>query len=418
MTICYQVTRFVMDSGERYCLLKEQATCLPLYYPNLYLLTQLRNRSVAFATIEAEAAHLAVFHRYLIRRGINLDERISTGMLLRDFELEDLYHFTQRKALKVSTDVLDNSLFMLEELEESTDPVGSSTHYARLTATANYIQWLARHLLENPPKDYAEQISSICNQIKERRPSRKNRNRNGLGKSLTDEQIDLLFEVMRPGAELNPFTVSVQKRNRLIVLLLFHLGIRGGELLNLRIRDIDFSANQLKVVRRADETGDARTREPNTKTLGRVLPLGDVLAKELHDYIVNERRKVPHAKSNDYLIITHKEGPTQGAPISKAAYYKVIAVVRSVSPQLYEMSGHMFRHTWNRKFSEKMDEMDSPMSPERQEQVRSFLMGWKEGSNTASLYNRRFAEQKAHEAALDMQKTSGVRVPRGLADEK
>ncbi|MDA4230638.1 tyrosine-type recombinase/integrase, partial [Escherichia coli] len=65
----------------------------------------------------------------------------------------------------------------------------------------------------------------------------------------------------------------MQRRNRLMILLLFYLGIRGGELLNIRIQDIDFSANRIRIVRRADEQADSRTNEPNAKTRERLLPL-------------------------------------------------------------------------------------------------------------------------------------------------
>lgn len=417
MAKAYGISRFVMDSGERYCLVVDRSTGLPLYYPNLYLTTQLRNRSVASATIEAEATHLVVLLRFLDRRGIDLETRILKRQFLKDFELDALRDFTQRKLSKLPTEASPNSIFTLEELEESTETVSNGTQYARLTAIANYLGWFAKHRLEKAGQDIVDQIDAMSRQIKERRPEKKGRNDNRLDKSLSDEQLNALFEVIRPGSELNPFSEFVQRRNRLIILLLFHLGIRGGELLNIRIRDIDFRKNQLQIVRRADEKDDTRTDEPNAKTLSRPLPLGDVLVKELHDYITQERRKVRHANRNDFLLVTHKEGPTQGQPMSKASYHKVIAVVRSVAPQLYAMSGHMLRHTWNRRFSEMMDNMDVAPGEAKQEQLRSFLMGWKEGSGTAAIYNQRFAEKKGHEASLELQKRSGTRAPRNLAND-
>ncbi len=41
----YVVNTFVMDSGERYCLVVEQSSGLPEYYSNLFLTTQIRNCS-------------------------------------------------------------------------------------------------------------------------------------------------------------------------------------------------------------------------------------------------------------------------------------------------------------------------------------------------------------------------------------
>lgn len=135
-------------------------------------------------------------------------------------------------------------------------------------------------------------------------------------------QLDTLFEVIKPGSDLNPFSIDVQRRNRLMILLLFYLGIRGGELLNIRIQDIDFSTNRIRIFRRADELADSRTNQPHAKTRDRLLPLAESLVQELHSYIIQDRRKVRNAKKNDYLFVTYKLGPTVGNPISKGDIIK------------------------------------------------------------------------------------------------
>ncbi|MBL0551294.1 site-specific integrase [Aeromonas caviae] len=255
--------------------------------------------------------------------------------------------------------------------------------------------------------------------MKARRPRKRGRNSFLEDRSLSDVQLDALFEVIRLGSEFNPFSIDVQARNRLMILLLFHLGIRGGELLNIRVQDIDFSSLTIRIVRRADEVADSRINAPNAKTRERLIPLSEKLSDELHKYIINDRRKVRNATKNDYLFVTYKSGPTLGQPISKAAYHKLITEIRAVSPQLHAVTGHMLRHTWNRKFSERMDTCAEPISEERQEMIRSFLMGWKEGSGTAATYNRRFIQQKGYEAALALQESNGTRLPEDMkhADE-
>ncbi len=114
--------------------------------------------------------------------------------------------------------------------------------------------------------------------------------------------------------------------------------------------------------------------------------------------------------------MTYKRGPTVGKPISKAAYHKIFSLVKDVSPQLYAITGHSLRHTWNRKFSERMDAMDGPVNEEeRQEQIRAYLQGWKAGSGTAATYNKRFIQQKGFEAALALQEGNGfARLPKGI----
>jgi len=231
-------------------------------------------------------------------------------------------------------------------------------------------------------------------------------------KGLSEDQLDLLFELFRPESDLNPFKdKSIRVRNRLIFLMLYHLGLRGGELLNIRIRDMDFSSNQLVVARRADEKDDPRKDQPLVKTLDRRLPIKDTLAKEIHSYIIQERRKVDNSSKNDFLFVTHKSGPTQGQPLSKSAYKKIIEVVRTASPSLFNLTGHQLRHAWNEAFSDQVDSMDESPSSEQQEKIRSYLMGWREGSGTAATYNKRFIRRRANEAALGLQEGM-IRLPK------
>ena len=42
-----------MNSGERYCLLIDSDSDLPLFYPNLYVTTQIRNKSLSYSAMEA-----------------------------------------------------------------------------------------------------------------------------------------------------------------------------------------------------------------------------------------------------------------------------------------------------------------------------------------------------------------------------
>ena len=169
--------------------------------------------------------------------------------------------------------------------------------------------------------------------------------------------------------------------------LLFYLGIRGGELLNIRVRDIDFTNNQILIIRRADEGDDPRLDQPNAKTRDRRLPLKDTLSEEIYNYVIKYRKLVVSPKQPDYLFVTHKKGPSQGLPISKSGYKKVINTLSAVDSAIFQLSGHKFRHTWNDNFSRQMDSLDVPPTEERQEEIRSNLMGWKPGSGTAAIYN-------------------------------
>lgn len=187
--------------------------------------------------------------------------------------------------------------------------------------------------------------------------------------------------------------------------MLYSLGIRSGELLNIRINDINFSDSSLAIRRRADDKADPRVKQPLVKTYERKLPLSRQLAKELLNYINDIRRKFTKAKKHEYLFIIHKSGPSQGGPMSTIAYHNTIATIREVVPELRNLTGHKLRHTWNYEFSKKLDEMSLPLSETEQENIRSSLMGWAQGSGTARLYNVRHTQDKAEKVALSLQKS-------------
>lgn len=394
------IKNFVLQNGERYCLLLDAKTHLPLFYPNLYLTTQVRNKSLSLSAMVSALVGIQVLHECLREQGICLEKRFSEYDFLKIHELDAIRDYCQKK-FKTSK----RHLFQMKSRSPSAIKVSKESEYSRLSSIAAYTQWLASILCLRRDKNVSVQVGEMVAGLKSRRPFQKRKNESSHeDKALDEKQIHLVFEVFRPGSQLNPFEGGdVQVRNRLIFLILFHLGIRGGELLNIRIRDFDFSKNHLVVARRADEKKDTRVYQPLVKTLDRRLPLKETLSREVHDYVVKIRKKIPNANRHDFLFVTHKSGPTQGQPLSISAYKKIIETVRLTSPDLANLTGHKLRHTWNDLFSKKMDAMEKIPSEENQEQIRSYLMGWKDGSGTAAIYNKRFIKNKAHEASLQLQ---------------
>jgi integrase len=408
---------FVMKGGERYCLLINSDTSLPLYHPNLYLTTQIRNHSLSYAAMESALAGIAVLLRFMNDRNENIEDRFKRCNFFEINELDAIRDYCQ---INFRQEPRRNALAKVSKIRQlhQIEYVSSQTTYVRLTVISNYIEWLAKVLLEKSGvRDKDVKINKMVNGLLARRPHNQNRNSGLREKGLDEKQLENLFEIIRIESALNPFNdISIRVRNRLMVLLLYHLGIRGGELLNIRIRDIDFNNNQILVIRRADEVDDPRLDQPLAKTRDRLLPLRDTLVQEIHNYILNHRKKFVRPKQPDYLFVTHKAGPTRGLPVTKSGYKKLLVLVRRVSLDLFNFTGHELRHTWNEKFSELMDSMDEPLSEERQEEIRTYMMGWKPGSGTALKYNKRFTRQKANEAGLKLQ-DGLIRVPEGLKND-
>lgn len=410
---------FVMGSGERYCLLVDRETGLPLYYPNLFCTTQVRNASLSYSAMCSALGGIATLLRFMEERNEDIEMRFGKYEFFEVHELDAIRDYCQSK-FRVRTMTPDpNGVFSLKELREVDAKVNSQTEYVRLTVISQYVNWLSKALVGSKGgNDVSQRVAAMTNGLIARRPLKQGRNSGLVEKGLDSQQLDMLFEIIRPGSDLNPIiNKSVQVRNRLIILLLYHLGIRGGELLNIRIKDIDFNNNQLVIVRRADQKDDPRADMPLVKTLDRRIPMKDTLVKEIHNYILQHRKKIVRKGLPDYLIVTHKNGPTKGHPLSKSGYEDVISVVKKVSPALYNLTGHQLRHVWNEKFSDLMDSMDEPPDLESQENSRSDMMGWRRGSGTAATYNKRFIKKKAVEASLKLQENM-MRLPKGLKNEE
>lgn len=399
----FGIKTFKMKNGERYCIIKDKKTGIPLFYPCLFITTQLRNSNESIKTIETQAGCIALFYRFLFIRNIDIEERIQTARFLDNNEIDLLHDFVGKKMRTAK----------VINIKDHHPGVCSATKYIRLTTIAKYLEWLCQLTIKNIGDGYRG-IFYFVNKIKARRPKIKYRNSEGnVYKTIEEEDLDMLISVIDPQCEFNPFDKKVRQRNQLIVMILHSLGIRCGELLNLRVEDIDFAAQMLFIRRRADSIEDTRVNQPLVKTLERNLPMSDELTRLLHSYITGERKNNIRKKKHGYLFITHKEGETRGDPLSVPSYHKIIYRLRSIDSGLSQLTGHKFRHTWNYLFSKLMDESTEHVSEEMQEKMRSNHMGWEPGSGTAQTYNRRFIVKESVKAALQLQdnifkKRSGV----------
>jgi integrase len=415
-----RIATFIMESGERYCLLCDRATGMPLFYPNLYVTTQIRNNSLSVSAMKTALTSINVFLSYCDDEELDLEKRFIRRQFFTLSEIDGIRDCCQKRFKKehavTSTDPV---LVSPKRKQKPSKPAKSTTEYVRLTYIGKYSKWLAEILHSGPiDRNTSQAISAMQKRMNSRRPKRKGRNQLKNEKGLDENQVDLLTELTRPGSEHNPFPKhAIQVRNRLIIFVLLHLGKRGGELLNIRGRDIDWDNNQIVIARRPDEKDDPRSDQPLTKTLDHRMPVEASLMDAIHKYINRYRKKVPNARTHDYLFVTHKAGPTQGQPLSISSYHKILKTIAQTAPELENLHGHALRHTWNHRFSVYMDTMDNPLTPEAQEQLRSYLQGWKHGSGTAKWYTQRFVREKAMEIGLELQKRGKTRIPENLAYE-
>lgn len=115
-------------------------------------------------------------------------------------------------------------------------------------------------------------------------------------------------------------------RNKLIVELLYSTGVRRSELINLKLKDIDFEQQQIKVLGK-------RNKE-------RYIPLLTTVQETLKSYL-EMRKALPQIKAPDFLFLTQK-----GAQIYAALVYRIINTYFSEFSSKVKKSPHILRHSF------------------------------------------------------------------------
>jgi integrase len=391
------IRRFQGESGERFSILVDD-TGMPLYYPALYVTAEMRGGSLSINTINNALSALKAMCAWQDYYGHDLESRFKRSELLCRHEIHSLRDFMQ----KPLEDMWPKEKKVVA-LKGRQRRVAKDNQYNRMTVIAGYVGFLAGRL-HPVTATSAQEIDAMVAQIKANRPKIGDQTEEGRSDShLDDAVLDTVEEVLKPGSESNPVAdVGLQFRNALMFTILRLTGMRRGELLNLRTEDFDFAQNTVKIVRRADSVGDPRTYQPVAKTRERTFPLIPELMHRIHEYIAKFRNKIPGARKHGYLFVIHRSGRTVGWPLSNSGFGKFIATLSTLADEFSGLHTHALRHHWNYIFSRKCDE--DGITPEREQKLRSYLMGWSETSGTASIYNKRHIKEEAGKAVMGLQK--------------
>ncbi|SEM64997.1 Phage integrase family protein [Pseudomonas sp. NFIX51] len=386
--------RVKSSNGERLIVLVDELG-MPLFYPALYVTVHMRGRSLALNTIQSALSALKAMYAWQSYYSIDVESRFSCGELLLSHEIHSLRDFMQKP-------LADEDGGSVVSISRRVRTVSKGNQYARMSVIADYLGFLAD---QNLPASISSHdgVGRMVSQIKANRPKTSNKsNVSREEKYLDDSVLDTLENTLRPGSASNPVReYAVQVRNALMFAILRITGLRRGELLNLKVEDIDFGMNTMQVVRRPDSKEDARAYQPVVKTRERVFPLIPELSDQIYNYVIRLRNKVPGAKKHGYLFITHKSGVSQGLPLSNAGFGKFMGLLKNIVEGNSDIHAHSLRHHWNYSFS-KICEIQG-ITPQREEKIRSYLMGWSETSGTAATYNRRHTKEQAGKAVLELQ---------------
>ncbi|MDB5760541.1 MAG: putative site specific recombinase, partial [Burkholderia sp.] len=362
-----------MSSGERIPLLLNGTTGFPLDLPNVHVLTEMRAGGRAFDTIKTSLSAIKRLYLSLAYLNIDIEERIQEGGFLLHGEAQVLVHtmrlnskefnrranqITFRKALPRNVSSLESVRAKLPKNKANIE-VKPGTLALHLIYAHRYLAWLGQRCLDRiadqSTDDYLalqSKIKSALDNIKENIPN----------KSIIEDAIDerlglekdliaLLKEVVNPLSPKNPWKGEHTKlRNALIIKLGLFLGVRRGELLILKLSDIDIQKRQITVHRRPHDKDDTRKKKPNTKTRARSLRIDAQLMLLVKEYI-DYRRDVLKIKHHPFLFVA-----ANGEPLSLDSVRLIFKQLRKSFPEFpLNLTTHLLRYTWNDLFSEQAD---------------------------------------------------------------
>lgn len=406
----FSVRTLVFENGERMPLLMSTDSGMPVFDACVYATSRIRPASGSAATIEQALRGVQLLLTFTSQRHIDLHQRFSSAQFLDVHELDELvraaYGALSSKG-STKTDRVSPKIISLEQARRrapkvTTEPdVSTSTAAIRLYYSRTYLEWLGQRVAATVCKTLDEKSTymALLREFLAVLANRTPKARLGSDRlSLTGRERAILLRVIDPAGPDNPWTGEfVSDRNRLLVTWGMGTGLRRGELLNLRIKLIDFNRCTADIVRQHDSKKDPRKYQPNPKTRERRIGISKELAHLTHEHVVKYRSKIRDARKHDFLFVANT-----GAPLSMAAVSKIYRTLRSKHPGVGgNLSSHVLRHTWNEDFSEIADH--AGLSEEDERRGRIHAMGWSATSASAEHYLKRRTRRVATEVSVRIQ---------------
>lgn len=140
-----------------------------------------------------------------------------------------------------------------------------------------------------------------------------------LPKVLTEEEVIKLLEV--------DLTDSYSFRNKAMLELMYSSGLRVSELINLKVGDIDFNMNLVRVFGKGSKE--------------RIVPLGDYAIEALDNYINIHRANLLKKQPSDFLFLN-----SRGTKMTRQAFFKIIKKQAAKAGVKTELSPHTLRHSF------------------------------------------------------------------------
>ncbi|CAN7176239.1 tyrosine-type recombinase/integrase [Caballeronia sp. LjRoot31] len=386
------VRTFKMSSGERMAVLVEGPQGLPVIPVAPYALL-LRARGYTLKTMQQALSAVALGLDVFADLRISLVDRVARRRFLSSDELVVL-----ADRCRVSVPELGSRMV---------DPRYAST---RFLTCIDYIKWVAEPVIAriSDARQHDAANAALVQFEKRARslaPKADSHPTNDDGSpkerlGMTPEQRELFLRVIQPGDLGNPYSSKLQVRNYAMLMLLFDLGPRAGELLGLKCADINFGAYpaEITIHRRHDDPDDNRQNPATTKTNARILLLNDELRDLLDDWITrhrSDRKQFKAARKHPYIFVNYK-----GEALTDRGLRTIISTLTHRYPELAPIKAHILRHDWNDRWNEATENSTNHAEDLRDQKA---AMGWSDKSTMPLRYGKRSIRNSTNRKILRMQ---------------
>lgn len=139
--------------------------------------------------------------------------------------------------------------------------------------------------------------------------------------TLSVEEIDALIA----GIDLS---TDEGHRNRAIIETLYGCGLRVSELVSLRLSDLFFDEGFIRVLGKGNKQ--------------RLVPIGSHTQKEINNYLLYQRKKVPQVKEFSDIVFLNR----RGKQLTRAMIFTIIRQAAANIGLTKQISPHIFRHSF------------------------------------------------------------------------
>ena len=243
------------------------------------------------------------FNYLLVEKGLSKN---TITAYRRDLNRFSEYLFLVKKDLNsVTADDLPLYLAWLRGLNNTQFKMGESSIARNVVAIRNFFEFLAKE----------HGFSNIASNIHPPKIPKR------LPKALSLENIDSFLKINR----VDKFAA----RDRALLELLYATGGRVSEIINLKVDDIQSSADYTAV----KLTGKGGKQ--------RVVPVGKYAQKAVSDYLINSRKDLVKNASNKFLFLNGR-----GGGLTRQSAWNIVAAQAKSAGIIENLSPHSLRHSF------------------------------------------------------------------------